>query len=567
MKQTTVAIIVVGYLSVMPVSQTWSQVAIVDLESHVWNYMLPLFADPAFTDADFNTTWMLSESQFNVLYDGPSFTNSTRQTNGGSGAGVFGYGPLPRRIDVGLVRPPTRATAYFRTSFVVPTVDDDFLPGSFKFDLLADDGGVVYLDGEPVARLNCCDPNVDQFASTSIGVGDGFFLTDFAIEDLAAGSEHTLAVSVHQFSPTSDDLGFAFQLSAQTGEPQFGTISLGNNNILGTGFEEPIIGATNYARGTNPPGTELGFTATAQGGTRLVNTVGGKQYVVNRGGVDLMTESIDLRQTTGEITVSVDVRAWEVSNTSNFESNDSLRVFVEASNNGVLFTEFDVVPTRTGGFMDDLKSLEVPPGAIETPFTNFSTTIDADEFATLRVVVEGITDSDSEHIAFDNITIRSGSGEFVPCDFDQSGRCDVDDLDVLMYTGLNSDQRRFDLNGDDAVDLGDRDAWLVAAGSLPGDSNLDGINNAIDLNAVGSHWVPNNTGVTSWSDGDFNGDGIVDPTDLNALGRWWSQTAADFSRSAADASPVPEPSETQLVLISLIALYYVRDKCRAKSKL
>ena len=112
------------------------------------------------------------------------------------------------------------------------------------------------------------------------------------------------------------------------------------------------------------------------------------------------------------------------------------------------------------------------------------------------------------------------------------------------------------------VDLGDRDVWLVAAGSLPGDSNLDGINSANDLNAVGSHWVPNNTGVTSWSDGDFNGDGIVDPTDLNTLGRWWFKTAADFSKSAADANSVPEPSQTQLVLISLIALFHIRYKCR-----
>ena len=84
------------------------------------------------------------------------------------------------------------------------------------------------------------------------------------------------------------------------------------------------------------------------------------------------------------------------------------------------------------------------------------------------------------------------------CDFDDSGVCDIVDINELMYTGLaGGDPATYDLNQDGVVDLGDRDAWLVAAGSLPGDANLDGVNNAQDLNAVGSNWQA--IEITSWA--------------------------------------------------------------------
>lgn len=148
--------------------------------------------------------------------------------------------------------------------------------------------------------------------------------------------------------------------------------------------------------------------------------------------------------------------------------------------------------------------------------------------------------------------------EFEPCDFDQNNVCDIVDLDNLMYNGLGTADAAFDLNNDNTVDLADRDSWLRAAGSLPGDANLDGQNNAQDLNAVGSHWVPNNTGITTWADGDYDGNGTVDAGDLNTLGSWWTKTAADFA--TPDAAPIPEPNTAVLTLFGLLGLLAIRQR-------
>ncbi len=149
--------------------------------------------------------------------------------------------------------------------------------------------------------------------------------------------------------------------------------------------------------------------------------------------------------------------------------------------------------------------------------------------------------------------------EPVVCDFDGSGSCDVDDLDMLLYEGIGSGDMIYDLDDNGVVDLNDRDMWLRSGTSLPGDANLDGRNNAADLNAIGSNWLADDTG--SWGDGDFNGDGSTDATDLNELGRFWGGTAEEFSDAAtAPLSAVPEPGGHLLVLFGLtLLLVHVRE--------
>ena len=130
----------------------------------------------------------------------------------------------------------------------------------------------------------------------------------------------------------------------------------------------------------------------------------------------------------------------------------------------------------------------------------------------------------------------------VPCDFDQNGVCDIIDLDELMYTGLGGSDPKYDLDGSGGtIDLDDRDEFLRQVDSLPGDADLSGMNDAADLNALGTHWQADN--LMSWADGDFNGDGSGDATDLNDLGIWWQRTGADFAAAqAASQSAVPEPT-------------------------
>ncbi len=141
------------------------------------------------------------------------------------------------------------------------------------------------------------------------------------------------------------------------------------------------------------------------------------------------------------------------------------------------------------------------------------------------------------------------------CDFDQNGACDVTDVDMLLREGQASQTLDpYDLNGDGAVDLSDRDTWLELAGAenglslVAGDTNLDGVVAATDLNVLGTNWL--RTDATSISQGDFNGDSKVDATDLNEVGVNWQHGAAATITAAA----VPEPSSCLALLTSLALL-------------
>ncbi len=148
----------------------------------------------------------------------------------------------------------------------------------------------------------------------------------------------------------------------------------------------------------------------------------------------------------------------------------------------------------------------------------------------------------------------------LPCDFDQNGVCDIIDLDELMYVGLGGTDPKYDLDGSGgSIDLDDRDEFLLQVDSLPGDSDLSGMNDAADLNALGTHWQAND--LMSWADGDFNGDGSGDAADLNELGIWWQKTGADFAAAqAASPSAVPEPASALLAVACLFGLMATRRR-------
>jgi hypothetical protein len=136
------------------------------------------------------------------------------------------------------------------------------------------------------------------------------------------------------------------------------------------------------------------------------------------------------------------------------------------------------------------------------------------------------------------------------CDFDDSGSCEVADIDRLL-AALGSTDPVFDLDGSGTVDDADIDAWLASAGQKSvgrpfavGDATLDGAVDSADLNVVGAHWL---SAVSSWSHGDFNGDGRVNAIDLDAIGQNWLQ-------NAPAAQAVPEPTGFVLVLVGFILL-------------
>ncbi len=108
-------------------------------------------------------------------------------------------------------------------------------------------------------------------------------------------------------------------------------------------------------------------------------------------------------------------------------------------------------------------------------------------------------------------------------DFDGDGDLDSDDIDDLFADFFdNLDSEEYDMNVDGNIDQDDVFLWVtVAFGSYMGDANLDGVVNALDLNALGQHWQQ--TGEWLWSDGNFLLDDIIDAFDLNFVGDNWLQ--------------------------------------------
>lgn len=113
-------------------------------------------------------------------------------------------------------------------------------------------------------------------------------------------------------------------------------------------------------------------------------------------------------------------------------------------------------------------------------------------------------------------------------DLNGDARINGADADLLVAAIVEgSNDLRFDLNEDAAVDAQDVIQWrsLAGAANLPagvsypvGDADLDGKVGTADLSRLGGNWRQRSVG---WSGGDFNADGIVDAIDLNRLGRNW----------------------------------------------
>ncbi|MCH8922318.1 MAG: tandem-95 repeat protein [Planctomycetes bacterium] len=253
---------------------------------------------------------------------------------------------------------------------------------------LSGGGGVIYV------------PERDFFGSDSFTyfVDGRFFDSDVATV--------TLTVEPVNDPPVVEDdtyrlvQGAVLEVGAGAASPE---------RIAGTGFEEPSIGAQRYTAGA-AGNDELGFDGTVDEDTEVgvhAYDNGGQQMLVHEGDLQISTDLVDLSRHE-QVYVSVDLRTWEDSPGSDFERDlDTIRVFVEASENGVDFTEIDITPgTLTGGErrndpQDQLKSLD---GGENGPLTTFGVNI-PEHFTSLRVVIEALNTSSSERFMFDNILI------------------------------------------------------------------------------------------------------------------------------------------------------------------
>jgi hypothetical protein len=94
--------------------------------------------------------------------------------------------------------------------------------------------------------------------------------------------------------------------------------------------------------------------------------------------------------------------------------------------------------------------------------------------------------------------------------------------------------------------------------TFAGDSNLDGVVNALDFNALSAGYGSG----TVWTQGDFNYDGAVNTIDFSVLATNFNQ-ALPVSPSAGLASLVPEPTST-LGALGLLTMMVRRRVAKLK---
>ncbi|MGB3054535.1 MAG: hypothetical protein WBB52_06775 [Acidimicrobiales bacterium] len=128
------------------------------------------------------------------------------------GNAQFGYGDGDETtvISFGPSSSQKYVTSWFRTTFNATAV-----PATLTLDLVADDGAIVYLNGVEVVRDNV-GPGSDETALRAISGRSGSAenaVRSFALPtNLINVGINTIAVSVHQDTPSSSDLSFSAAL-------------------------------------------------------------------------------------------------------------------------------------------------------------------------------------------------------------------------------------------------------------------------------------------------------------------------------------------------------------------
>lgn len=210
--------------------------------SHLWHYHD--------TGDDPGVNWTLA------AYDDSGWATGAAQLGYGEGDEntVVSYGPE---------RKYKYATTHFRTHFQIA---DRARIGNIRFQIMADDSAIIYLNGEEVARIRMPDGTVTYQSYSDKVVSSAIENTLETIEvpvDYFLTGDNVLAIEIHQCNATSSDLSFdvALTVSEITGtahlvdalsfDQQITDLSYGRNPASATGwsfFAEPTPEAAN---GTN----------------------------------------------------------------------------------------------------------------------------------------------------------------------------------------------------------------------------------------------------------------------------------------------------------------------------
>ena len=164
-----------------------------------------------------------------------------------SGIAEFGYGDGDENtvISYGPDDNDKHITTYFRKEFIY-TGSEEIL--NCSLNLKRDDGAVVYLNGEEIARSNMPNGNIDYLteASETISGDDEEVFINSLIESSLVNGINVMAVEIHQFEAESSDISFDLSFGLESS----------SNDIISTELQLDVTltGDTGFTANYEPTG-------------------------------------------------------------------------------------------------------------------------------------------------------------------------------------------------------------------------------------------------------------------------------------------------------------------------
>ena len=189
-----------------------------------------------------NTVWRYRDNGLAPAagWSGTNFNDSAWA----SGEAMLGYGFAKVKTVVGYGGVSTNKypATYFRQTFVSPVATND-TRGNGVLKLWADDGAIIYLNGQEILRVRMPPGAVSEKTwATTLASGNGAWETfDVPVTALQPGT-NVLAAEVHQYNASSSDIALWAQLAVRLSQLHTNfKISAGNETVtLSDPTEAPV---------------------------------------------------------------------------------------------------------------------------------------------------------------------------------------------------------------------------------------------------------------------------------------------------------------------------------------
>ncbi len=158
-----------------------------------------------------NSSWKYDDSgsELNSGWTDLSYNDS----NWSFGNGVLGYsnGNETSTLSYGGSSSNKNITTYLRHTF---NVKDSSVYDSLVFNVMRDDGVVVYVNGNEAFRMNMPSGTIgyDTLAVAAVGGSDESKYFEYKTKNLLRNGRNVIAVELHQNSPSSSDLSFDMEV-------------------------------------------------------------------------------------------------------------------------------------------------------------------------------------------------------------------------------------------------------------------------------------------------------------------------------------------------------------------